>query len=139
MVRKEESKIISEYSMGSLFFDRFNKFHEQMDELGIKVMTKHFEWVESYYSVMYGYYINLRPLFSKTLKKKFDDTFLIIKKDIKKETNKSLGIVSYPERLIDCLLFLHRDLIDQTQKHNLGIVVNISRSKGKDYETKLRA
>ncbi|MEM5871275.1 MAG: hypothetical protein QW051_00210 [Candidatus Aenigmatarchaeota archaeon] len=116
----------AEISMGIYDYQRYHNILKLADELALKVLDKDRTAIRSYYSTLFLFYLNIRPLFFTRLDEKLKMLIDEIENEFIKWEEKektSLKIKFFPDVLARKLLYFHGILLILKQQVGLGIKV----------------
>ncbi|MEM2355657.1 MAG: hypothetical protein QXO00_04995 [Candidatus Bathyarchaeia archaeon] len=116
----------AEVSMGVYDYQRYHNILKLADEYSLRVLNKDREAIRPYFSTLFLFYLNIRPLFFTRL----DEKLKIIIKEIEAEFNEweekeknNLKVKFFPDALARKLLHFHGVLLILKQQVGLGIKV----------------
>ena len=119
----------SEYSMGLQEMIRYQRILEELTYYTNRVNLEEVQYLMPYYSTLFTFYLNIKPLMNEGERIELDKEFNQIRDRILHWKGLS-GRKKIPYKIIDTLNSLHFRVLDIKQMRNLGISIRKEISKG---------
>ncbi len=117
---------VSEYQPWGSEFERLDKLLKAVDELAINVRSRHNEYIEDYFIVLYQIYMMLKPYMSYNMKKLFRHYNSMINDLIEEwREDQANGINDFPTQLVRKMTYYHEAML--VAKHRLGLSLPVQR------------